>query len=129
MGKRTLTLSVLPDEFAVCRLCADDDAPAWGHNQEFCSITRTADELSVVCLAKDAPAHIQAERDWRALKVEGPFDFSQTGILVCLIGPLADAKISVFATSTFDTDYVLVRCDIFERAIAVLRDEGHTINL
>ncbi|MBN4080767.1 ACT domain-containing protein [Caldithrix abyssi] len=128
MSKKALTLSVLPDEFAVCRLRPDDDIPDWGYNQVFCSITRAADELSVICLTKDVPTYVHAERNWRVLKVEGPLDFSLTGILACLAGPLADAKLSIFAISTFNTDYMLIRAGALERAVAVLQDEGHTVN-
>jgi len=122
-----LLLAVLSDEFAVCRLSAEDAIPAWAHHPGFCAITRTAEELSVVCPAKAVPAQVRAERDWRILKVAGPLDFALTGILVSLATPLADAGISVFAVSTFDKDYLLVRSGAFEQAIAVLSNAGHTV--
>ena len=73
-----LLLAVLSDEFAVCRLSAEDTIPAWAHHPGFCAITRTAEELSVVCPAKAVPAQVRAERDWRILKVAGPLDFALT---------------------------------------------------
>jgi hypothetical protein len=97
----------------------------------FLSITRTADELSIVCAADQVPTEnrdqIRCERDWQGFKIEGPLDFSLTGILVAIAAPLADAGISIFAIATYDTDYVLVRRSQADHAIAVLRQHGHTI--
>ena len=121
-----LTLTILPDQFAVCRLSPDADIPAWTQNAEFYSITRSRDELSVVCLSKDVPENIRAECDWRALKVRGPLDFSLTGILTAVIEPLSEAKIPIFAISTYDTDYVLVREDSLSQVVAILNEEGHS---
>ncbi len=106
-----LTLAILPDTFAVCRFAADAPIPSWVTNGNFVSLTRTRDELSIVCAQRDVPDDIRCERDWRALKVEGPLDFALTGILASIAAPLADAGISIFAISTFDTDYVLVKQD------------------
>ena len=121
-----LTLTILPDQFAVCRLSPDADIPAWTQNAEFYSITRSRDELSIVCLSKDVPENIMAECDWRALKVRGPLDFSLTGILTAVIEPLSEAKIPIFAISTYDTDYVLVREDSLSQVVAILNEEGHS---
>jgi hypothetical protein len=123
-----LSLSILPERFAVCRLSPDDDVPPWGRSPEFYSITRSREELSVVCLAKDVPGHIQADRDWRVLKIEGPLSFSLTGILISLANPLAEAKISIFAISTYDTDYVLVPESSLPRATAIFMEKGHSIH-
>jgi hypothetical protein len=125
MPKRTLI--ILPDQFAVCRLSPDADIPAWSQNAKFCSITRSKDELSVVCLCKDVPGNILAECGWRALKVKGALDFSLTGILASITNPLAKAKIPVFVISTYDTDYIFVRENHLSQAISVLSKEGHSI--
>jgi len=122
-----LTLSVLPSRFAICRISPDSEVPSWSSSTEFCSITRSRDELSVVCLSKNVPPNTQAERDWRALKVQGPLELSLTGVLASLAQPLAEAKISVFAISTYDTDYLLVREDSLSEAIRALKDEGHSV--
>ena len=121
----TLTLSISPDTLAICRLDASAPIPGWAGN--FFSITRTRDELSIVCPQRDVPAGIQCERDWRALKVAGPLDFTLTGILVGLAAPLAQAGISIFAISTYDTDYVLVKEAKLESAVAVLSQAGHQV--
>ncbi len=123
-----MDLTSLPGELAVCRLAARDDIPDWGWNREFCSITRTAQELSIVCRASDVPQNIKAERGWRAFRVEGPLDFSLSGVLAGLTAPLAEAGISIFSVSTFDTDYLLVRSHTLEQATLVLRGAGHTVN-
>jgi len=109
----SLTLSLLPETLAVCRLAPDASIPAWalqaGPHQSFVSVTRTSEELSIVCARELVPAGTRAERGFRALKVAGPLDFSLTGVLASLTLPLAEAGVSVFAVSTFDTDYLLVR--------------------
>ena len=129
MDTPKLTLSILPGQFGICKLPPDADIPEWSKNTELYSITRSKDELSVVCLSKDIPSDIQAERDWRALKIVGSLDLSLTGILAALINPLAVAEISIFAISTYDTDYILVRENSLSKAVSVLKSEGHTIDL
>ena len=117
-----LTLTLLPDRLAVCRLAPDAALPPWlDWSGGLISLTRTSDELSIVCAEERVPDTVQAERGWRALKVLGPLDFALTGILAGLAAPLAEAGISLFALSTYDTDYVLVRAADLERALAVLR--------
>jgi hypothetical protein len=93
----------------------------------FWSITRTEEELSVVCPEAHVPPEVKRETGWRALKVEGPLDFSLTGILASLTAPLAEEKVSVFAVSTYDTDYLLVKGEQLEKAIRALREEGYEI--
>ena len=122
-----LRISLLPGRFAVCRLPSDANVPAWVRGA-FTSVTRTTDELSLVCDEDAVPADVQAERGWRGLKVLGPIPFEMTGIAAALVGPLAEARISVFLLATFDTDYLLLKDEVFERAVAILRDAGHEIN-
>src|SRR5512136_2343443 len=117
-----LTLTVLPETLAICRLSADEAVPDWAMIGEFVSITHTADELSIVCAEENVPADVKADRGWRALKVAGPLDLALTGILAALTVPLAQAQINLFAISTFDTDYLLVKgynlagaCDVLRR--------------
>jgi len=117
-----LSLKLLPGRYAVCRLRQDAEIPA-----EFFSITRTADELSVVCEESVVPAESRVEAGWRILGVEGPLDFALTGILLSIARPLAEAGVSIFAVSTFDTDYVFVKDADLERASTALRAAGHTI--
>jgi hypothetical protein len=122
-----LTLSILPETFAVCRFGLDDPVPDWAFWGEFFSITRTPDELSIVCNQVDVPEGIKCEKDWRCLKVEGTLDFALTGILASLAAPLADAKISIFAIATFDTDYLMVKESNLQKAIEVLSVAGHRV--
>ena len=123
----TLTLSILPDTFAVCRLTSGNAIPAWASSGEFFSITRTAEELSIVCLESDVPDGVKCESDWRCFKIEGPLDFALTGILVSVAAPLANVGISIFAISTYNTDYLMVRRDSLDRAIAALERAGHHV--
>ena len=124
---RPLNLILLPDTFAICRLAPDAAIPTWATAGSFFSVTRTLDELSVVCLQSLVPEKVRCESGWRCLRVAGAMDFSQVGVLASLVGPLADAGISIFAISTFDTDYLLVKQADFEEVTAVLRQAGHTI--
>ena len=110
-----LTLLLLPGPYAVCRLPPDAPTPDWAYG-EFVSVTRTAEELSVVCEERGVPESVQCERGWRCFKVQGPLDFSLVGVLASLLAPLAEAGIPVFTVSTYDTDYILVREGDVERA-------------
>ncbi len=91
----------------------------------FFSVTQTADELSIVCEEGRVPDGVRVEKDWVALKLEGPFPFSLTGVLSSFLQPLATAEIPIFAVSTFDTDYVLMKREKLEEAIKALGAAGH----
>ena len=127
MSQHSLTLAFLPDRYAVCRLGENDSVPDWAYSRGFVSITRTQEELSIVCLQDSVPSDVSCRRDWRCLKVDGPLDLEQTGVLASLAGPLADAGIPVFVVSTYDTDYLLVSAPQATRAAEVLTDAGHRI--
>jgi uncharacterized protein len=122
-----MTLALLRSEFGVARLGPSDPIPAWATQGSLFSITRTEDELSVVCDAAAIPADVGAERGWRCLRVVGRLDFALTGVLASLATPLAAAGVSLFAVSTFDTDYILVRTHALDTAIASLRRAGHDV--
>lgn len=119
-----LTLNLLPQTFAIARLQANDPIPAWALGGAFTSVTRTPDELSIVCEDRRIPPGHQSEGGRRAFMVQGPLDFSLTGILSALSGALAQAGVSIFAISTYDTDYILVREVDLETAMAALREAG-----
>ena len=120
-------LQLLPDVYAVCRLDTNAPVPDWATRGPFFSITRTPDELSVVCPEVLVPYGVDSERGWKALAVEGPLDFSLTGILASLAAPLARNGISIFALSTYDTDYVLVKEGQIAEAVQVLCAEGYDV--
>ncbi len=122
-----LTLSVLPETFAVCRMENNLPIPPWATAGSFFSITRTLDELSVVCPDQFVPKEIRSSDGWKCLKVKGPIDFSAIGVVQSLVQPLAAANISVFVTSTFDTDYVMVKEKDVESALSVLSEAGHHV--
>lgn len=128
MSDITLDLSILAGRLAICRFDQGANIPDWATQRPFFAITRTADELSVVCPEQHAPLEAPCERGWRALKLEGPFAFELTGILTAVATPLAEAEISIFAISTYDTDYVLVKAAQFEHALEVLEKQGHRLH-
>lgn len=127
MSDPKLDLRVLPEALAVCRLPAGAPVPAWALAGGWFAVTRTADELSVVCAEALAPADVQAERGWRLLQVQGPLDFGLTGVLAALAVPLGQAGVSLFAVSTYDTDYVLVKADRLAAALTALTAAGHRL--
>ncbi len=122
------TLSCLSDTLAICRLEADALLPSWAIPGEFTSITRTADELSIVCRQADVPAEIPCEKGYHCIKVEGPVAFTVIGVLSSLTAVLAREGISIFAVSTFDTDYILVKKDQMDKAVQALSQAGYHIN-
>jgi hypothetical protein len=119
---KRLTLVVTGADLSIVRLDPWETLPGWIDVAAgpFISVTRTADEVSIVCPTPVLPDEIRAERGWRAIKVQGPLEFSLVGILVSLLSPLSMAGISVFTLSTYDTDYVLVRSSELSRALVVL---------
>jgi hypothetical protein len=122
-----MQLLVQDEQLAVARLDPTESIVGWMERGPISSITRTAEELSVVCAAAGVPAGVRADRGWRSLRVAGPLDFSLTGVLASIAGPLAAAKISIFAIATFDTDYVLVRETNLSAAIECLKAAGHEV--
>lgn len=120
-------MSLFEGRFAVCRLGPGDEVPAWAASGAFTSVTRTRDELSVVCAEGAVPEGTRCEGGWRIFGIEGPLDFGLTGILASVAEPLAEAGVSIFAVSTFDTDYVMVREENVERAVAALAAAGHRV--
>ena len=124
---KSLSLTVLPGRLAVCRIPPDEPIPDCPVGARFWSVTRTEEELSVVTPEDQVPAGWKAETGWRGLKVQGPLDFSLTGILASITAPLAEAGVSIFAISTFDTDYILIREDDLEKAKRVLQTGGHKV--
>jgi len=113
--------------FAICRLAAEATIPPWASAGKFVSITRTADELSIVCCQDAVPQGVQYEPGWRCFRVAGTIPFSIVGVLASLTAPLVESGISVFAISTFDTDYLLVKQEQFEIAMTAWQQAGHAI--
>src|SRR5262245_3681679 len=111
-------------DLCICRLDAGAAIPAWATRSRFYSVTGTADETSIVCETQLALPGVRCEPGWNALGLRGPIDFSAIGILATLVVPLAEAGISVFAISTWDTDYLLVRTGDVARAVVVLSEHG-----
>ncbi len=123
-----LTLLLLPDRLSVCQLSPDSPLPNWAEGKNILSFTRTADELSIICESSSVPENIIAERGWRALKIQGPLDFSLVGILKELTAALASAEISIFAISTYNTDYVLLKEMNLLKGKQTLFQAGYTIH-
>jgi uncharacterized protein len=122
-----LALVPVRGSFAICRLGPDEPIPPRVASARFVAIARTDEELSIVCPEEAAPSGARIEPGWRCLRVEGPLPFHATGIMASLAAPLAAASIPIFAISTFDTDYVLVKQQDLAQAIEALRLAGHEV--
>lgn len=126
MPTPAVPLTLLPETVAVCRLEPGAPLPTWARGS-FVTVSRTPDELSITALEHLVPEGVRAERGWRVLKVRGPLDMALVGILAALAVPLAQAGLPIFAISTYDTDYLLVRGAHLEPAIRALEAAGHTV--
>ena len=125
----SIHLEAIEIRLAVCRLEAGSDVPPWiERSREFTSVTRTSDELSVVCAVDDVPEGVAMEGPWRAFRVQGPIVMTLIGVVAALANPLADAGISIFAISTFDTDHILVHEPDFDAAVGALTRAGHVVD-
>jgi uncharacterized protein len=127
-GRPHLPLELLPDTLAICRLEPGAPLPSWVvEPSPFLTLSRTAEELSITTLQSAVPAGVPCERDYRAVRVRGPLPLNLVGIVAAIADPLAEAGMSIFAISTYDTDYVLVKAGELEKALQALRRAGHQI--
>ena len=109
-------------------VCKVPDLSVIDRSAGFCFIGVTDEEISLVCRTEDTPARtLEREDGWKSFRIQGPLDFSLTGILSRLAGILAGQGIGIFAVSTYNTDYILVKKENYVRALAVLASEGYTI--
>jgi len=125
--RRQLKFRRLPGPYAIIRFAPGAAVPGWITEGDFTSITRTAEELSIVCPAENLPADVHSPHRWVCLKLEGPIPFSQTGVLLSFIAPLSNAGVPIFAISTYDTDYVLVQEEFAGLAFSELQQAGHEL--
>ena len=126
-GRQQLKFRWLPGSYAIVRMDPEATVPHWATNGVFSSVTRTADELSIVCPADHLPANLSSESHWICFELEGPFPFSQTGVLLSFIEPLSNNGVPIFAISTYDTDYVLVQEEFMGVAQQALGVAGHAL--
>ena len=123
-----LRLEVLPDSLAICRLAPRAPLPRWAAKRTpFLTITRTSEELSITAVQAAIPSEVPCQRDYRAFRVQGPLPLNLVGVLAAIAGPLADAGLSIFAISSFETDYVLVRASDVQAAVLALERAGHHV--
>ena len=128
MSGKQFTLEVVSGRYAVCQLDAVAEVPGWVSGA-VTSVTRTPAELSIICSEECVPRDVRSESGWRCLRVVGPLEFSMVGVIASLTGVLADAGVSVFVVSTFDTDCLLVKQAHLEMAVKSLTSAGHSVSL
>ena len=121
-------LLLLDELLAVCQFPAKASFPDWAQGEHLLALVRTPQEVTIVCAERFVHPGVRAEPGWRALHVEGSLEFDQVGVLASLVEPLAQAGVSVFAISTFSTDYLLVKQSQLDQALAALEKVGHSIS-
>jgi hypothetical protein len=122
-----LSLTILPDSFAICKLAAREDIPSWAFCGSFSSVTRTPEELSIVCPQNLVPPEVESTKGWKSLKIEARLDFEMVGIVSSITSSMAEAGISIFAISTFNTDYFFIKEEDLGPGVAALRKAGHQV--
>ena len=122
-----LLLIELDGAYGIARLGPSEVVPDWANGSGFVSVSRSDEELSVVCRADRIPEDIRHDSGWSCFKFQGPFDFGETGIMLSVIKPLSEEGIGVFVVSTFDTDYLLVKAVSRVRVVELLAEAGHTV--
>ncbi len=128
-ARALLTLTLLPNRYAICKLSPTDGIPDWATGDDFVSISRTRDELSIVCPEQNVPPAVSSANGWRVLKCEGPLDYTLTGIMASLAEPLANAGVAIFPVATHDTDYVLIKEPQLDTAVHALTSYGHAVRV
>jgi hypothetical protein len=123
----SVALRLLDGDYAVSRLSPDDPIPAWAEGEGFVSISRSDEELSVLCRAERVAPDVRRDAGWACLKLQGPFAFDETGIVLSVIAPLSNAGLGVFVVSTFDGDHILVKRVDLDRARLLLTEAGHRL--
>jgi uncharacterized protein len=123
----SVKLERLAGTYSVCRVGPSSPIPDWADGAGFVSISRSTEELSIVCLAERAPSGIRQDAGWTCYRFVGPFAFDETGIVSSVIGPLSDAGIGIFVVSTFDGDHMLIKETDIARAEAIFLGSGHAL--
>lgn len=122
-----IKLELADGEYAVCRLSAEASIPSWADGPGFVTVTRSAHELSIVCLAQRVPSGTTSEAGWRCLRFVGPFAFGATGIVLSVVRPLSQGGVGIFVVSTFDGDHILLKSADLPCAMALLKNAGHVL--
>jgi hypothetical protein len=123
---KKVNLSIFPEKLGICRLDKNSPIPSWATSGEFFSVTRTDQELSIIYPQEKIPGGVLFEKNWRAFKVEGVVEgLYSVGVISSLSQPLAEAGISIFNLSTYETNYVLVKDENLEKAMEILSKFCH----
>jgi hypothetical protein len=123
----SIALHLLDGDYAVSRLSPTDPIPAWVDGEGFVSISRSDEELSILCRAERVPADVRQDAGWACMKLQGPFAFDETGVVLAVIAPLSNAGLGVFVVSTFDGDHIMVKRADLDRAGVLLAKAGHRL--
>lgn len=116
---------IINDLYSVCKLNPNSNIPSWVNTNEFYSITKTEDELSILCVQQNIPNNIECEKNWKVLKINSKLDFSLVGVISQISKLLAENSISIFVISTFDTDYICIKEKDLAKAVEILKQAGN----
>lgn len=116
---------ILEDLYSICKLPPNDDIPDWMNINKFYSVTKTDEELSILCVQQNIPNDIECEKDWKVLKINSKLDFSLVGVISQISKLLAENSISIFVISTFDTDYICIKEKDLLKSIEILKQAGN----
>lgn len=124
-----MILTLLEDSYSICKFPPQSQIPAWALQSDVFFLSKTADELSVICSSAYVPVEISCNVGWCCFRVDGDLEFEQVGVVASVSSPVADAGISLFLVSTHDRDYVLVHERTLEHVIRIYRQSGFVVNL
>jgi hypothetical protein len=124
---KSITLQALAGSYAISRLAPESPIPPWADGTGFVSISRSSEELSIVCLHSRVPGDTQTDAGWTAMRFLGPFAFGETGIVLSVVRPLSEGGLGVFVVSTFDGDHLLLKTADMPQALALLLQAGHQL--
>ncbi len=122
-----IKLKQLEGTYAVSQISQQDKIPDWVDGEGFVSINRTDDELSLVCLQNRVPANVTTAFGWICFKFLGPFEFDDAGVLLSVIRPLSESGMGIFAISTYNGDMLLLKQEDVDSAVALLKENGHSV--
>ncbi len=122
-----MQLKLLSTPFAVLKLSPSEPIPTWATQSNHFFISKTSDELSIICPEQAVPSEVEASKAWRCFRVDGDLEFEQVGVVATVSKPIADAGISLFLVSTHDRDYVFVHVDSLEKAVETYKSIGFEI--
>ena len=122
-----MKLKLLKPTYSICKLSPDNEVPSWALTSSTFFLSKTSDELSIICPATEIPSEVKVSNGWRCIRVDGDLEFDEIGVVTTVSSPIANKGISLFLVSTHDRDYVLIHKDDLDNAISEYEKKGFSI--